>query len=579
MTVTNAETAAPAPEEHEYPLGLVPPTRRGRSERLIGDVIVDLGFARRETVEEVVIRAREQGRPTGQLLIESGALRHDQLARVLAERFGVDYVDLSVFEIDMGAVQLVDVEIARSYQAVPVGFLPNGGLLVAMADPTNVLTLDEIAMITGRKVRPAAAAAEDLAALFGRLTTRLDDSLVEVTEDEPELERAPLVALGDDAPIVKLVHSLIAQAVEQGASDVHCDPELDEMHVQFRIDGVLTQVTTIARSMVPRVLSRIKIMAGMDISERRASQDGRLGIVIGGRRVDVRVVTLPLVKGEGCVMRILDSGIVVRDLESLGMRDAGRTEFESAITKPYGAVLVTGPTGSGKTTTLYGGLAKINDGLRSIFTIEDPVESAITGIKQVQVSPKVGVTFASGLRSILRADPDVIMVGEIRDRETAEIAVQAALTGHLVLSTLHTRDAASAITRLLDMGIEPFMVAGAVDCVVAQRLARVLCTHCKRLAEVPAALRSEHGLDDVDLFEPVGCIRCGNTGFHGRVGLYEVMPVTDEIRSLILTRGGVADIAATAVATGMSSMRLDGIEKVRAGLTTLIEVGRVTAVI
>lgn len=578
MTGITVELPEQAPEESEYPRGLVPPTRRGRSERLIGDVIVDLGFARRETVERVVKLAREQGRPTGQLLIESGALRHDQLARVLAERFGVDYVDLSMFELDMGAVSLVDVEMARRYQAVPVGFLPNGNLLLAMADPSNVLTVDEVSMITGRKVRPAAAAAEDLAALFARLG-RLEENVVEAVEDEPDLDLALLAGSGDDAPIIKLVHSLIAQAVEQGASDIHCDPEPGDMRVQFRIDGVLTQTATISRSMAASVVSRIKIMAGMNIAERRVSQDGRLAVVIEGRRIDVRVVTLPLVKGESCVMRILDTGVVVRDLESLGMRGADRDRFVCAITKPYGAVLVTGPTGSGKSTTLYAALGRINDGARSILTIEDPVESSITGIKQMQVSLKAGVTFASGLRSMLRADPDVIMVGEIRDRETAGIAVQAALTGHLVLSTLHTRDAPSAITRLIDMGIEPFMIAAAIDCVVAQRLARVLCTHCKQPADVPSPLRSEHGLDDVELFEPVGCIRCGNTGFHGRVGLYEVMPITEEIRSLVLTRRGVSEIAASGVASGMSSMRQDGIEKVKEGLTTLAEVGRVTAAI
>jgi type IV pilus assembly protein PilB len=445
-----------------------------------------------------------------------------------------------------------------------------------MADPGNVLTIDEISMITGKRVRPAAAAAEDLSALLVRVN-RLDGHIIEVAEDEPELDLPPLADGNDDAPIIKLVHSLIAHAVERGASDIHCDPERGDMRVHFRIDGVLTPAAVISRSMAQGVVSRIKIMAGVNIAERRVAQDGRMTVEIEGRRVDVRVVTLPLVKGESCVMRILDSGLVMRDLESLGMRDHPRERFVSAITRPYGAVLVTGPTGSGKSTTLYSALAKINAGVRSIFTIEDPVERPITGIKQMQVSPKAGVTFATGLRSMLRADPDVIMVGEIRDRETAEIAVQAAMTGHLVLSTLHTRDAAGALTRLVDMGIEPFMVAAAIDCVVAQRLVRVLCMQCRQPADVPAALRREQGLEGVELFEPVGCIRCGNTGFDGRVGLYEVMSMTDEIRSLVLTRSGVDEIAARAAATGMDSMRNDGIEKVRLGLTTLAEVGRVTA--
>jgi type IV pilus assembly protein PilB len=572
-TVLRADDAA---DEVEYPRGLIQPTHRGRSQRLIGDIIVDLGFARRETVDAAVAESRQQGRTTGQLLVESGAIRRDQLARALAERFGVDYIDLSIFDIDMGAVSLVPVDVARRYQAVPVGFFADGSLLLAMADPTNVMTLDEIALITGRKIRPAAVAPEDIAALIGRLND-LGEAVAEVDEDADD-ERE--VVLGDgpdaDAPIVKLVHSIIGQAVQQGASDIHCNPENGDMQVLFRVDGVLTQAATVARSMVGGVVSRIKIMASLDIAERRVPQDGRLAMTIEGRRVDVRVVTLPLVKGEGVVMRILDTAAVVRDLESLGMRGPERERFTAAIEKPYGAVLVTGPTGSGKSTTLYGALGVINDGERGILTIEDPVESPVPGIKQMQVSAKAGVTFATGLRSMLRADPDVIMVGEIRDRETAEIAVQAALTGHLVLSTLHTRDAPSAITRLVDMGIEPFMVAAAIDCVVAQRLARTLCAHCKRPADVPELVRMEHGLGAAEVFEPVGCIRCGGTGYHGRIGLYEVMPITEEMRSLILEHRGTDELAAAAAGHGLRSMREDGLEKVKQGLTSLVEVGRVT---
>src|SRR5437588_3056678 len=577
MSVVTAGALAPPDDEDEYPRGLVPPTHRGRSERLIGDVIVDLGVVRREKVEEAVKLAREQGRPTGQLLLEMGALRHDQLARALAERFGVDYVDLSMFDIDMGAANLIDVEIAKRYQAVPVGFLPDRSILLAMVDPTNVLTIDEISMITGRKVRPAAAAAEDINALIGRLN-RLEQSISELEEDEPEAEAQFEAVNTTDAPVIKLVHSLLAKAVEQGASDIHCDPGPGDMKVVFRIDGVLMPAATIARSMAGSVISRIKIMASIDISERRLSQDGRLAVVIDGRRVDVRVVTLPLVRGEGVVMRILDSGTVVRDLESLGMLDQERNRFAAAVARPFGAVLVTGPTGSGKSTTLYGALGRINNGERSIITIEDPVESPVAGIKQMQVAPKAGVTFATGLRSMLRADPDVIMVGEIRDSETAEIAMQAALTGHLVLSTLHTRDAPSAITRLIDMAVEPFMIADAIDCVVAQRLARTLCGHCKSPLELPAAVRKEHGLADAQLFEPVGCIRCSNSSYQGGLGLYEVMPMTEQIRSLILERRGVTEMAASAVAAGMRTMRQDGLEKVKQGLTTLAEVARVTAV-
>src|SRR5579859_7165697 len=574
MSVSTAPAGA---EGVEYPRGLIPPARRGRSKNMIGDIIVELGFARRETVDEAVRLSREQGRTTGQLLIESGALRPDQLARALAERFGFDFIDLSIYEVDMGAVNLVSGEICKRYQAVPVGFMPDGNLLLATADPTNVLTVDEISMITGKRVHPAVAAAEDIVALIGRLN-RLGDA-IEIESAEEEDDQPILTGdIGDnEAPVVKLVHQIIAEAVQRGASDIHCDPQAGDMKVFFRIDGVLVPAATVARAMAPGLISRIKIMASLDIAEKRLPQDGRLALALDGRRVDVRVVTLPLVKGEGVVMRILDAGAVVRDLESLGMRDAERDRFETAINKPYGAVLVTGPTGSGKSTTLYGALSVVNDGERSIITIEDPVESQISGIKQMQVATKAGVTFATGLRAMLRADPDVIMVGEIRDRETAEIAIQAALTGHLVLSTLHTRDAPSAITRLLDMGVEPFMVAAAIDCVVAQRLARRLCDQCKAPASLPEAALARYGLEGAELFERVGCIRCSNSGYRGRIGLYEVMPVDEKIRSLMLSGANVDEIARSAEEGGMRRMRDDGILKVREGLTTLAEIGRVTA--
>jgi type IV pilus assembly protein PilB len=537
-------------------------------------VIVDLGYASREEVEHAIEVARNRGEMTGQVLVESGVMRRDQLARALAERFGVEYVDLSEFAVDMGAVNLVDVSLARRYRAVPVGFMADGAVVLAMADPTNVLALDEMAMLIGMKVLPAAAAPEDVAALLARVS-HLDEAVVEVDELEPE----PEVTVGGpdaDAPTIRLVHSIIAAGIEQGASDIHCKPELGDMRVLFRIDGVLTPAATIAGGMAPSVVSRIKIMANLDISDRRVSQDGRLAVTLDGRRIDIRVVTLPLVKGEGVVMRILDTGVVTRDFDSLGMQARDRERFEAALAKPHGAILVTGPTGSGKSTTLYSALGVLNDGQRSILTIEDPVESHLTGIDQIQVSLKAGVTFANALRSMLRADPDVIMVGEIRDRETAEISIQAALTGHMVLSTLHTRDAASAITRLMDMRIETFMLAAAIDCVVAQRLARRLCTHCKRPAELPASAVLEHGLQGARVFEPVGCIRCGHTGYNGRIGLYEVMPMTDEIRTHVLERAGLDELRATALAQGMHTIRDDGIEKVKQGLTTLAEIARVS---
>jgi type IV pilus assembly protein PilB len=559
--------------------GLYPPIRSGRSARMIGEVIVDLGYADRETVEEAVAAARAQGRPTGQVLVERGVLRHDQLARAVAERFGLDFVDLSVYDLDMGAVNLIRSETAKRYQAVPVGYADDGTLLLAMADPTNVLTIDDVAMITGRRVRVAAASVEDLNLLLTRLA-QMDDSIEDIVEEEPDADAEPdlLAEEADrDAPVIKLVHSIVAQAIQQGASDIHINPEEGDTRVLFRVDGVLSPAATVKRKMAMSVVSRIKIMGDLDISEKRIPQDGRFALTVDGRRVDIRVVTLPLVHGEGVVMRILDRGATVEGLESLGMQEDELNRFTSAINRPNGAVLVTGPTGSGKSTTLYSALNALNDGERSILTIEDPVEQRMQGIKQMQIAPKAGVTFDVGLRSMLRADPDVIMVGEIRDRETAHIAIEAALTGHLVLSTLHTRDAPSALGRLIDMGIEPFLVSSAIDCIVAQRLVRMLCKHCKRLQKVSEAVLAEHGLAGAEPYEAVGCSRCGGSGYRGRLGLYEVMSVSERIRALILERASVDEMVAVAVGEGMLRLRDDGLVKVREGLTSIAEIERMTS--
>jgi type IV pilus assembly protein PilB len=545
---------------------------------MIGEVAVDLGFADRHAVEEAVAAARAQGRPTGLVLVERGVLRHDQLARVVAERFGLDFVDLAIYDLDMGAVNLLSAETARRYQSVPVGFTDDGSLVLAMANPTNVLTIDDIGMMTGRRIRPAAASVEDLDLLLTRLV-QMDEAIEDIVEDtgEEDADERVLVAETDaDAPVIKLVHSIVAQAVQQGASDIHINPEEGDTRVLFRVDGVLAPAATVKRRMASGVVSRIKVMGELDISERRIPQDGRFALTVDGRRVDIRVVTLPLVNGEGVVLRILDKGAMVEGLDSLGMQEADQQRFERAIQRPNGAVLVTGPTGSGKTTTLYAALGVLNDGERSILTIEDPVEQRISGIKQMQIAPKAGVTFDVGLRSMLRADPEVIMVGEIRDRETARIAVEAALTGHLVLSTLHTRDAPSALGRLIDMGIEPFLVSSAVDCVVAQRLVRMLCKHCKRLLQLPEHVLDEYGLAGAEPYDAVGCRRCGGSGYRGRVGLYEVMSVTEPIRSLVLEHGSIDDMVAIAVGEGMLRLRDDGMQKVREGLTSIAEVERMT---
>ncbi|HET6448513.1 MAG TPA: ATPase, T2SS/T4P/T4SS family [Conexibacter sp.] len=564
--------------------GVTPPSQRGRLGRFLGDVLVELGFATRERVDAAVETARASGRRSGRVLIEQSVITEDQLARAVAERYGLDHLDLSAFQVDMTAANLIDSAAAKRYEAVPVAFCDEATLLVAMADPANVLAADDLAMLTRYDVRPAVASAEDIAALIARLD-RFGDSVREAVEEEAQQgeDQGEIVELresADDAPVVKLVNSIVGQAAERGASDIHFEPDGNALRVRFRIDGVLSVSTTVPQRMVAGVISRIKIMAELDIAERRIPQDGRVGLTVDGHRIDIRVVTLPSVHGESIVMRLLDKEKAQLKLDRLGFPVAERKRFERAFSQSHGAVLVTGPTGSGKSTSLYAALAALNTPEKNIITIEDPVEYQLEGITQVQVNPRAGLTFATGLRSMMRADPDIIMVGEIRDGETAQIAIESALTGHLVLSTLHTNDAPTAITRLIEMGIEPFLVASAIDCVVAQRLARTLCPSCKKPTKVPAQLLRDNGWDvdeDLDLFEPAGCRRCSGMGYKGRLGLYEVMTVSEEIRRLILARAPSDDIAEVALREGMRRLRDDGLEKARAGHTTIAEIARVTA--
>jgi type IV pilus assembly protein PilB len=569
---------APAAATH---VGLTSPTRRGSSSRFLTDVIVEMGLVSRVRVDEAIASSRSSGTTPERALVEEGALNNDGLARALAERYGLDHLDLGVFSVDMGAANLVTTAAAKRYQAVPVAFVDKRTLLVAMTDPSNVLAVDDIAIMTGYEVRVAVAAPDDVLALISRLD-RLEDVVGEARAGESEVEQqAEIVDLhetADDGPVIKLVNQIVAQAVELHASDVHLAPDGKEVRVRFRVDGVLQEITTVPRRMAAGVVSRVKIMSELDISERRLPQDGRVGLTVDGRHVDLRVVTLPSVHGESIVMRILDKDSVVMELEKLGIDEVERERFEEAFHQAHGAVLVTGPTGSGKSTTLYAALQALNTPEKNIITVEDPVEYQVEGITQVQVSPKAGLTFATGLRAMVRADPDVIMVGEIRDRETAQIAVESALTGHLVLSTLHTNDAPSAITRLIEMGIEPFLVASALDCVLAQRLVRTLCSHCKRRTIVPADVLRRNGykaLVDLEAYEPVGCRRCSGSGYRGRAGIYEVMSVTSEVRRLALERRPSEEIRDVAVKEGMRRLRDDGLEKVRRGRTSIAEVARV----
>jgi type IV pilus assembly protein PilB len=579
---TGTEPAAPDADAN----GICPPTGIGRSAKFVTDVLVALGFVGTEQVEEAVAESRLRGKPPERILLDRNLIDARQLSRAIAERYGLDHVDLTVYPVDMAAANLLSISSARRYQAVPIGYVEPQTLLVAMADPANVLAADDIKMATGLQCKLIVADAADIEALLSRvnsLQSAVTEAVLGDERDAADENPDPLGALhasADDAPVVKLVYSILGQAVNEGVSDIHFEPEEEDMRVRFRVDGVLHEAAHVPRRMVSAVVSRIKIMSELDIAERRIPQDGRVGVTVDGSRVDLRVTTLPTQRGEGATVRILDTRNAMRSLDQLGMSDQAREPFEFAVRRPYGAVLVTGPTGSGKSTTLYAALAALNSIEKNVITIEDPVEYQMEGINQINVNPKAGLTFASGLRSILRADPDVIMVGEIRDSDTARIGIEAALTGHLVLSTIHTNDAPGTITRLAKMGIESFLTASAVDCIVAQRLARTLCQHCKRRAVVSSTSLAEAGFrtnTGIEAYEPVGCARCGNSGYRGRVGLYSVMRMTERIKDMTVNRASQADISNVARQEGMATLREDGLDKARAGLTSFDEVVRVTA--
>jgi type IV pilus assembly protein PilB len=435
--------------------------------------------------------------------------------------------------------------------------------------------------MTGLDVRPAVASAEDIEVAVLN-ATKLDSSIAEAIEEDEEegLAAGEITEIREsagDAPVIKLVNGVIAKGIDEGASDIHFEPEGKDMRVRYRVDGILHDATTVPRRMVAGVTSRLKIMASLDIAEKRLPQDGRVGLTVAGHPVDIRMASLPSVKGEKVVLRILDKEQALIGLERLGMQDHTQKRFQDSFTRSYGATFVTGPTGSGKTTSLYAALNVINVPERNIITIEDPVEYQIQGLTQVQVNLKAGLTFATGLRSIVRSDPDVIMVGEIRDKETAQIAIESALTGHLVLSTLHTNDAPTAVSRLTEMGVEPFLTASALDCVVSQRLARLLCSQCKEPVTIKAEALRTFGIDhDIEAQQPKGCKRCSFSGYKGRVGLYEAMTVTKEIRELAIERASADKIRDMAIEQGMRTLQQDGLDKFRAGETSIQEVARIT---
>ena len=540
-----------------------------------------------EQLDEAHLQAGQRGLPLGRILVDLGFVSEAGLVSVFAELLNLDFVDLGEEHIDQSAVALVPEAVARKHSCIPVSF--EGAVLVlAMSEPANVVAVDDIRALTKRDIRQVVATKADVQNAINRLY-RLDraaESLVEEAVDEHEAESASLEAQlasagADDAPIIKLVNLLVTQAVNDRASDIHIEPGEKTLLVRFRIDGVLHEIMNPPKALQAGITSRLKIMADINIAERRIPQDGRMGVVVQGKQIDIRVATLPTVYGEKIVMRILDKSSVLLELQDLGFLPQNFQRFQKSFKKPYGEILVTGPTGSGKSTTLYATMNILNRTEVNCITVEDPVEYRLPGINQVQTNPKAGLTFASALRSILRSDPDIVLIGEIRDRETAQIATEAALTGHLVLSTLHTNDAPSALTRLVEMGIEPYLVASALDCVLAQRLARKLCGKCKEpYMPTPEELQAANFPYEADeelpkLHRAVGCAACTSTGYKSRLALHEVMVVTEQIEKLVVDHASSEEIKRVAVAQGMITLRDDGMAKVKQGHTSIEEVLRV----
>lgn len=521
-------------------------------------------------------------------LVAEGVITEVQFAQARAAQAGLPFIELVDYPVDRLAVALIPAVACRRHEILPIG-IDNGRLMLAMVDPGNIFAIDDVREAARMPVRPIVAERADLLAAIDRYL-RADDELSNLTTTLEE-ENAPVEtttfgstdSADDDAPIVRFVNLLVSQAIQDLASDIHIEPAEHDLRVRYRIDGVLHEMQSAPKSIQNGVISRLKIMSDIDIAERRKPQDGRMSVSHGGRKIDLRVATLPTVWGEKVVMRILDNSNTSLNVRDLALLDRNFEAYKTSYSKPYGMILVTGPTGSGKSTTLYTTLGAVARPEINVITVEDPVEYRMAGINQVQVNPKAGLTFASALRSILRSDPDVVLLGEIRDHETAQIAIEASLTGHLVLSTLHTNDAPSAITRLTEMDIEPFLVGSALDCVVAQRLARRLCDRCKAPAEFDADYLTklrfgfDPDLEPPTVFAPVGCTTCSNTGYRGRIAVHEVMTVTEEVERLAVARASSAEIGRLAREQGMITLREDGWEKAKLGLTSVEEILRVVA--
>ncbi len=587
---TPARPQPTPPAKEPEPAGRGRP--RPRSESL-GQILLDEKTVTREQLDKAIQMQQRSGGHLGRILVEQGALTEQQLAKVLSVQWGLPYVELASVEIDADVVKVVPHYLAQRHKVLAIE-KTRKKLKLAIADPLNVVAFDDVRLVTGLEIDAVVAAEEDIVAAIGRYYSGgvdLEEAMRQAVSTDVEVPEAAvedfsvekLRTLTEEAPVVRLVNLIISQAIGDGASDIHIEPHRRSVQVRYRVDGLLHDVMTPPKSLQQAIGSRIKIMANLDIAERRLPQDGRIHIVIENKEYDLRVSTLPTVFGEKVVMRILDQSSTRLGLGKLGFTPAMLEVWEGLAEKPYGMILVSGPTGSGKTTTLYSTLYKINTTDRNIVTVEDPVEYQLPRVNQVQVNPKAGLTFANGLRSFLRQDPDIIMVGEIRDKDTAEIAIQASLTGHLVLSTIHTNDAPSATTRLIDMGVEPFLISSSVIGVLAQRLARTICAHCKEAFTPPVealhrlGLKPEEG-EEIVFYRGKGCDRCKGSGYKGRLGIFELMVMSEAIRELVLKGASAAQIRDQAIAEGMKTLPDDGILKVLEGVTTVDELLRVVYV-
>lgn len=548
------------------------------SRERLGELLVRADLITPEQLEAALGLQATAGGKLGEVLVRELVVTEDQIAEALAKQKDLPHVNLAAYPIDTAAVTLLPVRMARRKSVIPIGF-EEGHLVLAMADPLDVEAIDETEIRTGMKVRPVVATASQVHYAIEKYTASAD-AISELELSAPDAAQETEAVGEGDVPVVRMINQLLRDAIVDGASDVHFEPEEDSVRVRVRVDGVLSEVARLPKGSQAELLSRVKVMAELDITERRRPQDGRISLKVGDRVIDMRVATLPTPAGEAIVLRILNSNVSFHVLEELGMSVDALGRFRRMLERPYGAVFIAGPTGSGKSTTLYAALNEIADVARKTITVEDPIEFRMPGITQMAVNPRVGLTFATGLRTILRSDPDIVMVGEIRDSETAEIAIRAALTGHLVLSSIHTNDAPSALTRLTDMGVESYITSSALVGAVAQRLVRVLCPKCKEKVDVSADLLLAAGfsaseVEGLTVYGPVGCSECRKTGYEGRIGVFEVMEMDDDLVRLYLRDAPSEELRELAISKGMTTLRRDALDKVAAGITSLEELDRV----